>query len=918
MKSFSNRMICSILAIILIFGLAVPSLAMGKDKKTLKVGFYQLDGFFEYDKNGKEIGYGVDLLDEIGRETNYNFEYVPIKKWSDTSKALIDKKIDMYLPVTEPEFENGHVTYSEENILNTYYAIAGLKTRKDLKNIRKEKLDDLTFAVANYSIYNTDLKKYIDKLGIPIANITFRNSHEECVELMKNRKVDAVICDIMDFDLKTMEMLESVYVTPNILAFRKNDSDVKLFDKTIAKIKKEKPDFFDNLYTKYYPFRNSLPILKSEEAALNEYDGITFSFIDNRGYISDFINGEAVGIMPRISKFIADSLDIPYHAERCDNEKDIQKRDNKDNYIHCVGGYVMEEIQAKKDGLKLSDPVLYVQYNEISRKGKKINDKDKIKVALPKSIPLYNDFIEDNYNKDQIEWYTDMEGCLEAVSNGKADVTIANNYISSYFLDIHRFNNLTQRLLDSGHDLCFAVSEDEDQLVISAINKALDSMSDKEIGEILMIESARQPAQNSIETLVYGNTELFVLILVVIFALVTVLIVVLYAVNVLNKNNKKLQFATESKSQFISRISHDMRTPMNGILGISTLSDEHNTVEELHEDIKYIKSAGRVLLGLINDTLDIFKIENNKMELNIELVNGEEVIIDIARTMKPLMDEKNITFEINNRITNWVDVYADQKRIQQVVLNLLSNAVKFTNIGGEISLNLERIRESEDTITDRFTVKDNGIGMSEEFQKHSFDPFVQENRMNTDNVVGTGLGLSIVKKIVELMEGTITVKSEENVGTEISVTVELPIAKEGNVSQNIETDTSRLKGKRVLLCEDHPMNIKIAERQLRKQGIEVDVAVNGKIGVEKFIQSKEGYYDAILMDIRMPIMGGLEATKEIRKSSHSQSRTIPIIAISANALTKDVELSKAVGMNEHLSKPIDLELMYQTLLRLIK
>lgn len=324
------------------------------------------------------------------------------------------------------------------------------------------------------------------------------------------------------------------------------------------------------------------------------------------------------------------------------------------------------------------------------------------------------------------------------------------------------------------------------------------------------------------------------------------------------------------------------------------------------------------MLNLVNDTLDMSRIESGRIELHPELCDEKKLFNSIFATIQPSIDKKDIQLHKTYTGIDWKLMMLDKSRLQQVFLNLFSNAIKFTPQGGRIDWIMECLEEKDDYVIDRFIVRDTGCGMSKEFQKHMFEPFEQENRINTDQTMGTGLGLSIVKNIVELMDGTITVKSEVGKGTEFCVILRLPVCCSlKKLPQEREQENISFRGERILLCEDNRLNTLIATKLLENVGCVVETAENGKLGVDKFAASKPGFYAAIVMDIRMPEMDGLEATKVIRSLSRPDAKTIPIVAMSANAFAEDIKKSLAAGMNAHLAKPIEPQKLYETLSELI-
>lgn len=374
------------------------------------------------------------------------------------------------------------------------------------------------------------------------------------------------------------------------------------------------------------------------------------------------------------------------------------------------------------------------------------------------------------------------------------------------------------------------------------------------------------------------------------------------------------------KTDFLSRMSHDMRTPMNAILGFSGFGLDCEQLVDAKDCFRKIQGSGEYLLQLINDTLDLSKLEAKTLTVYPEPYVSAEFIETLENMLRLKAEKKGVAFSVENQGTNPQVLLFDKLRLQQVFINLLNNAIKFTPAGGHVTLmiDVEPNPEDEQMCYAIFTVADDGIGMTETFQKSKlYKPFEQEHRLENAES-GTGLGLSIVKELVTAMGGTISCRSMPGKGTTFTVRLGAKIATAPAASEDSGDVCGRdLSGKRVLLCEDHPLNREIAHRLLKSMGVLVESAENGWDGLELFRMSENGYYDAILMDIRMPVCDGLETTKKIRALNRVDAKTVPIIAMTANAFHEDVQLSKAAGMNAHLSKPIQPEKLYQTLAQLV-
>ncbi|MGI6499918.1 MAG: response regulator [Anaerostipes sp.] len=387
----------------------------------------------------------------------------------------------------------------------------------------------------------------------------------------------------------------------------------------------------------------------------------------------------------------------------------------------------------------------------------------------------------------------------------------------------------------------------------------------------------------------------------------------------LEKALNTAKIASKSKSTFLAQMSHEIRTPMNAITGMTRLAMEENNPYEIKNYLNKIDSSSQYLLNIINDILDMSRIENGKFELRPEWMIGSDIIKECIDMLAPEMEKKNITFlypDIDKHdMTEW---YIDGLRVQQVFMNLLNNALKFTPQGGTIQLLVKPMEEDGKHRVDQVQIKDTGCGMSQDFLTRIFQPFEQEINPYSKEICGTGLGLTIVKQIITFMNGNITVESELGKGSTFTFTFPYDYRPLTKVPDKlISADTKDLEGKHILLVDDHPLNCEIAKKLLKSRGLAVTEAGDGLEALEIFTSSNQGHFDAILMDIRMPRMNGLEASREIRNLDRKDAREIPIIAMTANAFDEDVQESLNAGMNLHLAKPMKPSILYQSLLNLI-
>ena len=379
--------------------------------------------------------------------------------------------------------------------------------------------------------------------------------------------------------------------------------------------------------------------------------------------------------------------------------------------------------------------------------------------------------------------------------------------------------------------------------------------------------------------------------------------------------------ASQAKTDFLSNMSHDIRTPMNAIVGLTTLMEnELDQPEKLAEHLHKLESSGQLLLGIINNILDMSRIESGKTTLSVEPMHLSQQLDQLSTMIRAQASEKAQTFTVSTHLRH-ENLLADPTRLNQVLMNILSNAVKYTPRGGHIRFEVEELPRNEHYAKYRFVVQDDGIGMSEAYQKTLFDPFTREERSGTNRVQGTGLGMAITKNIVDLMGGSISVESATGKGTRFEVVLEFPIDTEADAVPKAQAlpeepeDVSPLCGMNFLCAEDNAINAEILELLLESKGAHCKIYPNGQELVDAFVRVKPGEYDMILMDVQMPVMDGLEAARRIRSSENPLGQVIPILAMTANAFLEDMQKSKEAGMDEHLSKPVDIDALEQTVKR---
>lgn len=375
--------------------------------------------------------------------------------------------------------------------------------------------------------------------------------------------------------------------------------------------------------------------------------------------------------------------------------------------------------------------------------------------------------------------------------------------------------------------------------------------------------------------------------------------------------------ANVAKTSFLSRMSHDIRTPLNGIIGLIRINEKHENDKELvKENYKKIMISANHLLSLINDILQMSKLENGEVNLMHEALDLHQLSQDVLNMIDLRASEAGITLEYERSMdeVKYPYVYGSALHLRQIFLNIYSNSIKYNTLGGRITTKMRCVSMENGIVTYQWTISDTGIGMTEEFLEHIFEPFAQEHSDARSIYKGTGLGMAIVKSLIDKMNGTIEVSSREGVGSIFVITLPFELAEESGVKKSEELPIDgTIDGLSLLLAEDNELNAEIAELQLKEAGADVTIVRDGQQAVDLFIEKPEGTFDAILMDIMMPVMDGLSATRVIRALDREDAKTIPIIAMTANAFAEDARRSMEVGMNAHLAKPLDMKKVILTI-----
>ncbi|MDD2955512.1 MAG: transporter substrate-binding domain-containing protein [Oscillospiraceae bacterium] len=905
------------------------SAAVAEPERTVRVGCVDIENFFIQDGDTVS-GYGADYLRRISRYTGWKYEYVH-GTWNECMDWLERGEIDLLFPAEYSEERAEKYGFSTISCCVDYVALLANKDNDALYYEDFAYYDGITVGVIQGNFLNEAFARYAEKKGFGYRQKDYPN-YDRLQAALSSGEVDAIVMGGLSVGEGQKMLAKCDFMPAYFITNKENSSLLEELNEALYHINLEDPYFTASLTEKYYGAASDfIKMFTRSEAEYIASAGPLRVVCDSSNYPFEWYDektgayqGVDVDILDLIAQRSGLSLQIVQTPSLADSWE-LMRQGGAD----LIAGVYVDDVLADRYHLVGSYTYTEEQSLAVCRKGAAINTAEALQVAVSRSLVGMTQHIRTQHPRWEVVNLDSTEECLEAVKRGEAELA----FLSALQVQ-------TTGILQESPDLMLlpgisvqlpvglGVSADADPRLISVLNKTISSISGEEIQQINTDNTILTGRTFSLSNIIRYPPLAFTACVAALCILLMGTGFFLYRSRMqarqaaqLRIKNEELVQANASKSDFFAHMSHDMRTPMNAVISFSGFGMESATLEEAVEYHGKINEAGKYLLGLINDTLDMRKIETGRFVLNPEPYASDDFIRTMENILRPRAEQKGVSLKMERVNTQRKLLSLDKLRLQQIVVNLVNNAIKFTPEGGHVELLIETEKLEGERLKLRFTVRDDGIGMTEEFQKtRLYGAFEQENRGGAAGE-GNGLGLSIVKALVAAMGGTITCQSAPEQGTAFTVELCAPIvgdaAPAGETAKMKAVGRGVLEGKRVLLCEDHPMNIEIACRLLEKRGVSVEAARDGKSGVEKFASCAPGYFDAVLMDIRMPEMDGLEATRRIRALPRPDAAQIPIIAMTANAYAEDVRQCREAGMNVHLAKPIEPERLYRTLEELV-
>ena len=931
--------ICIIISIffsMILFPVPTGAADSVQERQTVRVGFFAFEGYHMIDEQGRYSGYGYEILQHMAGYTNWKYEYIGYdKSWSEMQDMLENGEIDL-LTSAQMTPERLRRFYFSDEAVGTSSAILTVKTgNTDYEQNDYEHWNGIRVGMIKGNSRNDRFAEYAEENGFTYQPVYYEYTEDMLKALETGEEIDAILTS----NLRTINgewILAQFDTSPFYVMVQKGNTKLlNQINYAIDQMDSNEPGIRTKLMHQYYKFSNGdeIAFTQEERDYIDSMRGETLTAVVNPDNFpfSYRENGEMKGIIYEIAEKIIQRSKLNIQFVEVNNFKEYTELVKSGNVDICFDANY-DFVTAEQLGNRLTTPYLDVSVSKVFLK-----DQDTFSsVALLKDSVIsqknYDYFVQ---RYDSLTYYDTLEEVVKAVAVGRQDAAYLYRRTAGLVVQRDVKNQLTQEDV-YGLETSFstAVDADNDPRLYSVISKSVFSIEEEDISIIDDTYSNVKSEQFSLIGSIYDNPIAFMLIMVALFVIMIMLVAVLLMkrrrvreLAKLVEEERRNQLLTDAlaaaeeanvaKNQFLSRISHELRTPLNAIIGFMELAKDADE-EKVRDYLANSEIAAKQLLSIINDVLDMSSIEAGKLKIAQVPFDFKELIHSISSVYEIQCSAKGISFKTQylTSVEEWL--VGDQLRVNQILMNLLGNAIKFTE-RGTVSLLISQHAAAGQEIFIRFKVTDTGCGMSEDLKKRLFKPFEQENSKTAQKYGGSGLGLSIVKNLVHMMEGAISVESELDHGT--TFVVDLPFTKVKDQADNsaaTQYQRNDFEHKRVLIVEDNEMNRMVTEGLVSRLGIECECAEDGRIAVDKFNQSEEGYYDAILMDIQMPNMDGFEATKTIRGSNHPDAQKIQIIALTANAFNEDIAKTLSSGMNAHVAKPIEPEILEETLHEILR
>ena len=912
-----------------------------KEQKIIRVGSFE-DTFNYIDKNGVRRGFGYELMQALASYTGWKFEYVKCD-WSNCFDMLEKGEIDIMGDISYTDERTEKMLFSEEPMGEEKYILYADLSNTDIVTSDFKSLDGKRVGVLMGTEPEIMLTEWENENGIHTEHVNV-NSDDDVKKKLANQEIDCFVS--LEESIWSEQGIASVTTVGKsgiYFAINKERSDIKTeLDYAMRQLEQDSPFFKADLYKKYFTLDYNQSLTGGEKSWLEEHGDIRIGFLNNDPAIfsMDEETGELTGMLSEYVSYAKDCMGnqtLKFNIQEYDDYSEMLQalQEHEIDMIFYAG---RNPDLAEKKGYTLTNTAWTYSLMAVTDE-KYFNEDESYTVAVPKEQEALKQHIAFNYPQWKIVDYDSFEDAADMIANEEADCFLMGASQAMIYDNSQKFRSIP---LTKTMEACFAVRDGEGTL-LSILNKTLKVIPSDMLTSALAIYDSTADKVTFWDFVKDNMIAFFVAAGFFALSIISIILVLLrkarkaesvakLAANDTKKLNDKLENALKkaeaaslAKTCFLNNMSHDIRTPMNAILGYAQLMEDELKGKELTETSKHLEKlqqSGRILLSIINNVLDMARIESGRMEIDENYAQIEAIWQNLFELFEDEAKKKNIVFHYKVDVEH-KHILTDITKVEEIFVNIMSNAMKYTLSGGFVTVNVEELPCDESGyIIVRTRVSDTGIGMSQDYLTKIFEPFTREQNTTKSKITGTGLGMSIVKKYVALLGGTINVESELGKGSVFIVTLKHKIADKSYYAkkyvENQETGSGILKGRNVLLAEDNDLNAEIAEIILERAGLKTERVENGIQCINRIMEMPVGTYDMVLMDIQMPKMDGYKATQEIRHLPDKAKTCIPIIAMTANAFEEDKKAALAAGMNGHIAKPIQVDKLLSTLSEIIR
>ena len=915
--------------------------AQTKQQKIIRVGSFE-DTFNYIDQNGVRRGYGYELMQALAGYTGWKFEYVKCD-WSNCFDKLENGEIDIMGDISYTDERAQKMLFPDEPMGEEKYILYADLSDMDIETSDFKSLDGKRVGVLLGTEPEIMLTEWENKNGIHTEHVNV-NNNDDVEKKLANHEIDCFVS--LEESIWSEQGISSVTTIGKsgiYFAINKERSDIKTkMDYAMRQLEQDSPFFKSDLYKKYFTLDYKQSLTGKEKSWVEEHGGIKIGFLNNDQAIFSMNQetGKLTGMLAEYISYAKDCLGnqtLEFNIRGYDDYNEMLQalQDHEIDMIFYVG---RNPDLAEKKGYTLTNTAWTYSLMAVTDE-KYFNENEAYSVAVAKEHEALKQHIAFSYPQWKLIDCDSLADATDMVLHQKADCFLMGTSQALKYDNNRDFKSIP---LTKTMEACFAVRSGEGTL-LSILNKTLKAMPsdmltstlaiyDSTADKVTFYDFVKDNMPAFFATAGFFGLSIIAMILVFLRKARKAEAAAKLAANDTQKLNDKLEIALKkaedaslAKTRFLNNMSHDIRTPMNVILGYAQLMEDElkgKDMPETSEHLEKLKQSGNLLLSIINNVLDMAKIESGKMEINENYGRIGAIRQSLFEIFEDEAKKKNLALHYTINVEH-EHILTDTTKVKEIFVNILGNAIKYTPPGGSVIMSVDELPCNEPGyIIVRNRVSDTGIGMSEDFLTEIFEAFTREQNTTKSKIAGTGLGMSIVKKYVDLLGGTIEVESEPGKGSTFTVTLKHKIADESYyVKKHLEeSGISReiLKDRSILLAEDNDLNAEIAAVILERAGLKVERVEDGLQCISRITEMPAGTYDIILMDIQMPKMDGYKATQTIRNLSDQEKACIPIIAMTANAFEEDKRAAIAAGMNGHIAKPIQVDKLLSILAEMIR